>query len=371
MSKADQFASSSAFSRASGARSARAQMYAEATGKILPDADGTLPLDAISQNPDNPRDHLRNLDEMTQTIREVGVINPITVATVEAYLADRPDREHDLDPDTQYLVVDGHRRLEASRRAGEARIKVMVDNARVATDESLLEAAFVANYHRDNMSELEEAHALEALVKFYGGQTKAAQRLGIAQATISSKLSLLKLHPVLQADLAEGRRNVKHVRNLGKLSPEEQVAQADARAAADEAEKQRRLAARQTMQPTPGPGEGDRSIRPAGVPAAAEPVAEPAGQPRSDVGERGQRVPAAVFTAPQPETKTAASAVPEQRPELEQAARPTKMPWDNPVECARIIGDRMKPAERQQLVVQLLEQERIDIRLGYVEPRPS
>lgn len=102
----------------------------------------------------------------------------------------------------------------------------------VATDEALLEAAFVANYHRDDMTDLEEAHALKTLVDYYNSQTKAAKRLGIPQNTISSKLSLLKLAPELQKGLVTGVRKVEHVRNLGKLSVEEQKAKADERAEA-------------------------------------------------------------------------------------------------------------------------------------------
>ncbi|MGW1814188.1 ParB/RepB/Spo0J family partition protein [Streptomyces sp. NPDC002125] len=228
MTKSEQFAQSSAFNRAGGARSARRELFDAATGKKP--APTELSIRSISQNPDNPRDHLRDLTDMTQSVEQVGVVNAITVATISAYLEERPDRAEALDPDTTYIVVDGHRRLEAARRAGLDTIKVTVDDALVSTDETLLEAAFVANYHRDNMTELEEALALEKLVQFYGTQAKASKRLGMAQATISSKLSFLKLAPDLQADLAEGRRPAEHVRNLGKLSPEEQRARADERA---------------------------------------------------------------------------------------------------------------------------------------------
>ncbi|MFH9983952.1 ParB/RepB/Spo0J family partition protein [Streptomyces sp. NPDC017179] len=115
-----------------------------------------------------------------RTVREVGVFIPIAVAAVEAYLCNRPDRAGDLDDGAQY-IVDGHRRLESARRIGMATIPVRVDNGRGATDEALLEAAFVANYHRDDMTDLEEAHALKTLVDYYGSQTKAAKRLGIPQ----------------------------------------------------------------------------------------------------------------------------------------------------------------------------------------------
>ncbi|MEU0744574.1 ParB/RepB/Spo0J family partition protein [Streptomyces sp. NPDC006134] len=235
MSKADTLGAAPAFGAVRGARSSRRNAIERTIGgdNAATAAITELPVTLISENPDNPRNHLRNLDETVESVREVGIILPIVVATTDAYLRDRPDRADDLDDGTQYIVVDGHRRLEAARRVGLATIPVRVDNARVSTDESLLEAAFIANYHRDDMTDLEEAHALQQLVEYYGSQTKTAKRLGIPQATISSKLSLLKLSPELQKDLATGVRMVEHVRNLGKLSPAEQKKKADERAAAD------------------------------------------------------------------------------------------------------------------------------------------
>jgi len=232
MSKADQLGAGTSFGHARPVSARRAAIGAATAAPTVGVPEPTeLPVTLISQNPDNPRDHLRDLDGLTQSIQELGVINAITVASVGAYLSERSDRAGDLDEGAKYIVVDGHRRLEGARRAGLKTIKVQVDDRRVATDESLLETAFVANFHRDDMTDLEQAHALEALVAFYGNQTKASKRLGISQASISSKLSLLKLSLELQADLANGTRQVEHVRNLGKLSPDEQRVAADTRAA--------------------------------------------------------------------------------------------------------------------------------------------
>lgn len=237
MSKADKLGRGAAFGQAATARSSRRSAFDSAIRGEDADASAItdLPVTLISDNPDNPRNHLRNLDETVQSIHEIGILLPIVVATTDAYLRDRGDRADDIDDGAQYIVVDGHRRLEAARRVGLATIPVRVDNARVATDESLLEAAFVANYHRDDMTDLEEANALKSLVDYYGSQTKAAKRLGVPQATLSTKLSLLKLSPELQADLVTGARKVEHVRNLGKLTAEEQRQKADERALASEA----------------------------------------------------------------------------------------------------------------------------------------
>lgn len=351
-SKADTFGASPAFSHATTARSARSQLYAQAVGKSDPATVTELPVADISQNPDNPRDHMRDLEHITDTVHELGVINAITVATVDAYLAERPGRQADLDPGAKYLVVDGHRRLEAARRAGLQTIKVQVDDARVSTDEALLETAFVANYHRDNMTELEEAHALEALVKFYGSQTKASKRLGIPQNTISQKLSILKLTPELQADLAEGRRTVEHVRNLGKLSPEEQRAKADARAAA----------ARQMEQPPDTETVTDPEA------GAAEPAAnyhaviideaEPTQQTLEPSSPKPVPVPTppTVREVPEPRTATAETVAPE--PPAVPVKPQVKMPWDDGLACAALAIAKMSREQRIVMRERLEEEER-------------
>ncbi|MFE0775925.1 ParB/RepB/Spo0J family partition protein [Streptomyces sp. NPDC058861] len=235
MSKAKNLGAGSSFAQARPISARRAAIGAATAAPTEGVPDPTeLPLGLISQNPDNPREELRDLEGLADSIREIGLVNSITVATVDSYLAERPERAEDVDEGARYIVVDGHRRLEAARLAGAAVIRVSVNNHLVATDEALLEAAFVANVHRDDMNPIEQAHALKKLVEFYGSQNKAAKRLGIGQSTISSKLSILDLDHGLQADLVEGRRTIEHVRNLSKLPPEQQRAKADARAEAAE-----------------------------------------------------------------------------------------------------------------------------------------
>ena len=248
MSKADTLGPAPSFG---AVRSARRDAIRKIGGEDATAAVTELPVTVISENPDNPRNHLRNIDETTESVREVGIILPIVVATVDAYLRDRPDRAGDLDDGAQYVVVDGHRRLEASRRVGLAVIPVRVDNGRVATDESLLEAAFIANYHREDMTELEEAHALKQLVDYYdGSQTKACKRRAMSASTLSRTRSRLTLSPELQKERPSGERRVEHVRNLGKLPPAAQKAKADERA-----EAARQKAETRKARPVPQPEE--------------------------------------------------------------------------------------------------------------------
>ncbi|MEU2718520.1 ParB/RepB/Spo0J family partition protein [Streptomyces sp. NPDC007205] len=353
MSKADKLGTGSAFGAAATARSSRRDAIESTIGAqaAATAAITDLPVTLISDNPDNPRNHLRNLEETVQTVREVGVLIPIVVATVDAYLYDRPDRDSDIDDGAQYIVVDGHRRLEAARRVGMATIPVRVDNARVATDEALLEAAFIANYHRDDMTDLEEAHALQSLVDYYGSQTKASKRLGIPQNTISSKLSLLKLSPELQKDLVNGERTVEHVRNLGKLSPEEQKKADERRAAAE-----RRKPLQQMAEPPQATGEGaqpkdrvedtgqlsrrDNSGQAPSLPAAEEEQPGEQAGGTDEVSRRDSSEPTPSRTSHQQETGLPlgdGKRIPEPRPQDDgqspaatQTTQHHRLPYDQP-----------------------------------------
>lgn len=291
-----------------------------------------LPVPAISDNPDNPRNHLRNLASTVESVREVGVILPIVVGTVDTYVRSRPDRADDLASGCQYVVIDGHRRLEAARQVGLATIPVRVDDARLSTDESLLESAFIANYHREGMTDLEEAHALKQLVDYYGGsQTKACKRLSMSPSTLSSKLSLLKLSPELQKDLMTGERKTEHVRNLSKLAPEAQKAKATERAEAAQRRSQTRHA----------------------------PVAETAdfhGVNNHETVTPDGRGPSPVGTARQ---EASEDVVPEQRgseagASLDGQSPLNRFPYHDGVEAGGLLLFKMAPEERDKVLEILL-----------------
>lgn len=234
-SKSELLGQAGTFERAAAGRSARRGMIDRVTGR-----DGVpsvLPVREISTNPENPRGHLGDVEELAASLQTVGQVQPITIASVDAYLRDRPGMEGRLDPEATHVVVDGHRRLAAAKRAGLKTMKVFVDDALATTDRSLLEAAFVANIHRKDFTDLESAQALQLLVDLHGSQHETARRIGRSQAYVSQKLSLLSLTVELQADLAEGRRKVNEVRGLGNASPEQQKEIAKRRAKEAKARK--------------------------------------------------------------------------------------------------------------------------------------
>ncbi|WEH43955.1 ParB/RepB/Spo0J family partition protein [Streptomyces sp. AM 2-1-1] len=258
-------------------QSSRGRAIAAATGTpVVPQPALVAPAD-VSFNPDNPREEIGDVSDLVETLTEVGQITAITVATTEAYLANRPERRNELDAGAAYVVIDGHRRLKAAREAGLPAIKVMLGDEFASTDETLLEAAYIANARRKDFSELEDAQALQQLVQFYGSQHKAAKRLGISQPLISQKISLLSLTPELQADLEAGRRNVAHLRNMAKIPTAQQKDEADRRARADVDKKRQRTASRRGTAP-----KGDNSVithatpRPPGAAAPRMPWEDPA-----------------------------------------------------------------------------------------------
>ncbi|MFI5634881.1 ParB/RepB/Spo0J family partition protein [Streptomyces sp. NPDC051664] len=332
-SKEDQLGASSSFARAGTARSVRRQLTDAAFGLSDPNE---LALSEISANPDNPRESLGDVSGMAASLSEIGQIQAITVASVDAYLRDRPERASELEPGAQYVVVDGHRRLAGARTAGLATIKVTVDDARVTTDESLLEAAFVANAQRENLSDLEEAQALKTLVAFYGSQHKAARRLGVTQPYISQRLSLLELVPELQADLEAGRRKVEHVRGLAKHSPEEQRTLADARAQQAQQKKQKRKTP-VTQPPT------DNGVITKDVPAG-----EPDEESAADNGVISEGRP-----QPSSSQLTDNGVI---SPVAEEPSVSLHVPWHNPQALDRLAREHMTAEDRHTLA-KLLAQE--------------
>lgn len=331
-SKADKLGMGASFGRAptvSARRAAIAAVSVAPTTGVLPHE---LALSLISENPENPREKLNGIREMADTFEAVGQLTAITVATVAAYLGERPTRAGELEPGTEYVVVDGHRRLAAARLLEWDDIRVMVDDAQVASDERLLEAAFIANTQRDDMSDLEQATALQKLVAFHGSQSKTAKRLGISQAVISQRLSLLSLSPELQADLNSGTRKVEHVRNLGRLSSQEQKAKADERAAtAKETRAGRRRQSSVGERPEDGPAAGQTYngvIGAGAAPAAGSASAVPA-QPK-------QR-------AASPKTSVTGRA-------------PSDDVWSDPALMGEWLAENFDYNARRRIVMRLLEE---------------
>jgi ParB family chromosome partitioning protein len=195
----------------------------------------------------------------------------------DAYIKANPQREADLDPDTTHVVVDGSSRLAAAREAGLTTVKVMVSDDEGSTPEELLESALVANIHRQDLAELDEARALQRLLAIHGSQRALAKRLHRSQGWISQRLALLNLAPELQARI--GEEPIDLLRAVGN-KPVEQQAAALEELKAERAHKEDRARAskQRTMQQTSDADEHAPGVVPTGDYAV---ITEAAGKPSS------------------------------------------------------------------------------------------
>ncbi|MFB8211094.1 ParB/RepB/Spo0J family partition protein [Streptomyces sp. NPDC056010] len=225
MSKASRLGAGSSFGQTqsiSARRAAINQVAAAPTEGAPPPVQ--LSVDIISLNPDNPRSDLGDLTDLANSLRDHGQKTAISIMGRFAYLEGNPDREDDLEPGTKYVVIDGNSRLAAAREAGLTEIKVMLDDKLGSNPDEILESALVANIHRQELNHLDEARALEQLLKIHGTQEALAARLHRSQGWVSQRLALLTLTPSLKEKLQSGEESAATLRLVGKKKAEEQEA---------------------------------------------------------------------------------------------------------------------------------------------------
>jgi len=165
-----------------------------------------LRMDSIKPNPYQPRKQFGNtsLDELSASIKQYGVMQPITVREI-AY--------------GKYEVIAGERRLRASRMAGFSQIPAIIVEA---DDNKAAILALLENLQREDLSYMEEAEGYCNLIKEHGlTQEELAQKIGKSQSTIANKIRLLKLSPIIKKILSDNELSERHARALLKLSSEQ------------------------------------------------------------------------------------------------------------------------------------------------------
>ncbi|MGW4102556.1 ParB/RepB/Spo0J family partition protein [Streptomyces sp. NPDC004976] len=223
-------------------------------------------------------------------------------------------------------------RLAAAREAGLSTIKVMVSDEQEATSEELLESALVANIHRQDLEELDEARALQRLLSIHGSQRALAKRLHRSQGWVSQRLALLNLTPELQARIHE--EPIELLRAVGNRPHEEQITalvELKAERLRKEAEKQ---AAKTTHSPQPATTQPTRPETPdydAITPPSRHPAPSgPATLSRGNTPSRQEAVP---------EPRTNARSGASRGTSADQANTPPHLPYSDPVLLARhLIG---------------------------------
>ncbi|MFD6113969.1 ParB/RepB/Spo0J family partition protein [Streptomyces yangpuensis] len=246
MSKADMLGDSPTFNAVAQPMSSRAASFARFAGQDGPAPDptaaptGTLrvPLDALAHNPYNPREELKSVDDLADSLTSRGVIQPLAVVTRQAFLAAHPGHEDRIGQAT-YVVVDGNRRLAASNLAGLDDLPIHVDDSLAQDADTLLETALTAAVQHENLDPLEEAKALQRLVHVHGSQRAVARALGKSSPWVTQRIALLKLTPELQDAVEDRSLPVEIARNIGQL-PAQQQQSAAQEALAKRADAKRR-----------------------------------------------------------------------------------------------------------------------------------
>jgi len=165
-----------------------------------------VPVDAIVPNPKQPRQVFDEeaLDELKESIEQVGFLQPIVVRELEA------DR---------YELVMGERRWRAAQALGRDVIPAIVRETR---DDAMLRDALLENIHRANLNPLEEAAAYQQLLEEFGAtHEELARRIGRSRPQISNTIRLLNLPPNVQRRVAAGVLSAGHARALLGLEDED------------------------------------------------------------------------------------------------------------------------------------------------------
>ena len=168
-----------------------------------------IAIDQIEANPNQPRHEFDQeaLEELAVSIRELGIIQPITLRQVA---------------DNRYQIIAGERRWRASQLAGLASIPAYI---RTVNDENIMELALVENLQRQDLNAIEIALAYEHLLEESGmTQERISERVGKSRTAITNYLRLLKLPAQVQMALQKKVLDMGHARALLSLeSPSQQI----------------------------------------------------------------------------------------------------------------------------------------------------
>ena len=169
----------------------------QATLKI--GADSRVPIEFVTQNPRNPRRNFAEaeLADLTQSIREHGIVQPVVVRT---------------GANGRYEIIAGERRWRAAQRAGLTELPVII---REVDDRVALELAIIENVQRADLNPVEEAQGYQQLIdEHHYTQADLGQVIGKSRSHVANTLRLLKLPDVIRDMLVDGSLSAGHARTL-------------------------------------------------------------------------------------------------------------------------------------------------------------
>jgi ParB family chromosome partitioning protein len=164
----------------------------------VPHGPQEIDIDLVEPSPYQPRTRFREeaLDELARSIKASGIIQPIVVRPIG----------------NRFQLIAGERRWRAAQRAGLTKASAIV---RQVSDELALEMTLVENIQREDLNPIEAARAFERLMaEFQLTQESVAERTGKDRATVANAVRLLKLEPIMQDWIEEGKLSAGHGRAL-------------------------------------------------------------------------------------------------------------------------------------------------------------
>ncbi len=165
-----------------------------------------IDVENIEVNPFQPRTHFDEaaLHELADSIRELGIIQPITVRKLEG---------------NSFQLVSGERRFRASKLVG---LKAIPAYVRIANDQEMLEMALVENIQRRDLDPIEVALSYQRLIdEIELTQDELSKRVGKKRSTVTNYLRLLKLNPIIQTGMRDGFIGMGHGRALINIEDSE------------------------------------------------------------------------------------------------------------------------------------------------------
>ena len=172
---------------------------------VTADAVNEIYIDRIEANPFQPRSvfNEESLEELAQSIKELGIIQPITVRNLD---------------DHKFQLISGERRLRAAQMAGLKKIPAFI---RFADDQGMLEMALVENIQREDLDAIEIAISFQRLIEECKlTQESMSERAGKKRSTISNYLRLLKLPAEIQLGIRDKQITMGHARALVNINNE-------------------------------------------------------------------------------------------------------------------------------------------------------
>lgn len=181
-----------------GKKQAGSSSHPEEVKEVIKEVEKALKITELEPNPNQPRRYFEEdpLQELSESIKEFGVIQPIVVTPRDGY----------------YEIIAGERRWRAARMAGLKEVPVII---RSYTDQEIVEISLIENIQRENLNPIEEALAYQRLIQEFAlKQDEVAERVSKSRTAITNSMRLLKLCDQVQQMVIEEKLSSGHARTL-------------------------------------------------------------------------------------------------------------------------------------------------------------